>query len=169
MTTETRGLSALELQAQIEDILVLLKSAEHAVQSRDFGATALVLKVATDKVAALQMAAPDEEEPVELEETETASWKKFERPILELLVQEGGTARNWQVFQYMEEHVELDEKDIQPHVQEARETEWEHGCRIAAREMREPTLGYLEPMKVQGLWTITPAGRERLRELQASN
>ena len=69
----------------------------------------------------------------------------------------------------LEEHLRLTAGDKQQHVDETRETEWQHECRIAGKTMREAPLNYLEPVTVPGVWTITEAGREHLEELRRAD
>lgn len=160
MSTETLRHMKTELCSQIEDIIGLLNSAGQSAELGDFNVSADILKNAIDKVTAAEVAARNSSPDSGL-----TPWEHFRQPILEVLVQEGGSARNWQVFEYLEEHMDLTESDIEPHVADSRETMWQHTCRVAAKKMRDGSLGYLKPTTVQGVWTITAAGRRSLENL----
>ncbi len=164
MATEGLDIKKDDLCSRIEELIALLNNAESSLKQGDFDTSADILKTVQDQVNEVEEAARSTK--AEADKTKQTPWEQFKRPILEVLVQEGGSARNWQVFQYLEEHLRLTEGDMEPHVAETRETEWQHGCRIAANIMRQEPLCYLEPTRTPGMWTITDAGRRHLEELQ---
>ncbi len=153
-----------ELCARIEEMIASLTSAEDSVKQGNFDASAEILDTVSEQIRAAALAARTSEA-----ESSQTPWIHFKRPILEVLVREGGSALNWQVFQYLEDHLRLTEGDKEQHVDETRETEWQHECRVAGKVMREEPLNYLEPVTVPGVWTITEAGRAHLDELRRAD
>lgn len=154
----------VDLCSKIEEMIAELSNAENSVKQGDFNVSAEILESVSQRINAAAQAARNSGE-----EAHQTTWIHFKRPILEVLDREGGTAMNWQVFQYLEEHLRLTAGDKQQHVDETRETEWQHECRIAGKTMREAPLNYLEPVTVPGVWTITEAGREHLEELRRAD
>lgn len=170
MADEPRDKAKLDLSVQIEYAVTLLGQAVKAVSGDDLTAALELLNTASEKVtdAERSLGAVIFHEPgiQEVAEQSEPSWERFQRSILEVLVGQDGSARNWQVFEYVESHVELTDADKQPFKEGARETVWQHQCRMAGKRMREEEFGYLEPSTVQGVWTITDAGRAALEQLR---
>ena len=154
----------VDLCSQIEEMIASLSNAENSVKQGNFNVSAEILESVSERISAAARTARNSGE-----EAHQTTWIHFKRPILEVLVREGGSARNWQVFQYLEEHLRLTAGDKQQHVDETRETEWQHECRVAGKAMREEPLMYIEPVTVPGVWTITEAGREHLEELRRAD
>lgn len=154
----------VDLCTRIEEMIASLSDAVNSVKQGNFESSADILDAVSDQISAALEAARNSQG-----EASPTSWIHFKRPILEVLVREGGTAMNWQVFQYLEDHLRLTAGDKQQHVDVARETEWQHECRIAGKVMREEPLSYLEPVTVPGVWTITEAGRAHLDELRRAD
>jgi len=153
-----------ELCTRIGDLVLALQHAEEAAQKGEFEASADILQSVVEKAGIAAQAARTSDR-----QANPTPWTDLKRPILEALDREGGTARIWQVFQYLEDHLRLTLGDKDQHVADTRETEWQHECRVAANAMRNDPLNYLEPVNVPGVWSLTHAGREHLQELRRSD
>lgn len=164
MPTTSLEQMKVDLCARIEEMIASLSNAENSVKQGDFDISADILDSVSEQIAATAQAARTSRG-----EANPTPWIHFKRPILEVLVREGGTAPNWQVFQYLEEHLQLTAGDKEQHDNVTRETEWQHECRVAGKAMREEPLNYLEPVTVPGVWTITDAGRAHLEELRRAD
>lgn len=164
MTTEALDRMKVDLCTQIEDMIALLSNAENSIKQGNFEDSADILKTVLEKANVAEVAARNSRA-----EAVQTPWSEFQRPILEVLVREGGSARIWQVFEYLEENLPLTEGDKDKHVADTRETEWQHECRVAANAMANEPLNYLEPVTTPGIWTIAESGRRHLEELRRAD